>query len=419
MQDVAGPPLAEPRDVGSSSLQAGGDQDPPRRRVPTVVEADVEPVRSPSGAASVTVPVDELAAVARDLLAAGGQQFRGRQAVAGEEAGMWAAGALRGSPASTTATGGRRGRGPGLRTGRRRPADDHDVVLTHAPRFDAWRGLVDLRTLLFPGIGVEMSTVDDADRRRPSPPPSTWSARGCGSSVRSGAHADRLAAQHRDLEEHAVAAGERAAAAEPRAAAPAGAGLPRAARRPGRRARGGRPAHPAQAGQRQRPHGAPADPAPGRRPGLEDRHPDQQGHAPSRAPTTGTSGSTCCPAGCGSSSATRTRCSAPARPPSSTPRCRTGSAARRRAGRGPQHLRAPRRADARAAVIIEILLLALASAVRRRASQPRLRSCRTSHAGASCWPMSWAGWRLAVASACCSSARSTAFVRPKRRSDAS
>lgn len=49
--------------------------------------------------------------------------------------------------------------------------------------------------------------------------------------------------------------------------------------------------------------------------------------SPSRAPTTGMSGSTCCPAACDSFSETRTGCSGPARSPSSTPRCRTGSAA--------------------------------------------------------------------------------------------
>ena len=48
---------------------------------------------------------------------------------------------------------------------------------------------------------------------------------------------------------------------------------------------------------------------------------------PEPEPTTATNGSTSCPATCDSSSATGTGSSAPAKSPSSTPRCRTGSAA--------------------------------------------------------------------------------------------
>ena len=117
---------------------------------------------------------------------------------------------------------------------------------------------------------------------------------------------DRRRRAHRHLEEHAVAAGERPAAAEPGAAAAAGPGLPGAAGRPGGRARGRRPADPAQAAPGQRAHRAAADPASGRRPGVEDRDPREPVDTRSRAPTTATSGSTCWPAGCGSSWATRT-----------------------------------------------------------------------------------------------------------------
>ncbi len=112
-----------------------------------------------------------------------------------------------------------------------------------------------------------------------------------------------VAERDRHLQEHPVAARERAAPAEPGAAAPAGPGLPGAAGRPRRGTRGGRPADPAQASARERPHGPAADPSPGRRPGLEDRHPAPARRHRNRAPTTATSGSTCSPAGCAWSSA--------------------------------------------------------------------------------------------------------------------
>ena len=74
---------------------------------------------------------------------------------------MWVAGALRGAPASTTRTLRRaRDEDQGCGQAGGASADDHDVVLTHAPRLEP-RGRFRLRTLLFVGNGSQMSLVED------------------------------------------------------------------------------------------------------------------------------------------------------------------------------------------------------------------------------------------------------------------
>ena len=76
VQDVAGPPLAQARDVRQLVAQAGRDQQPPGRDPLPVREQDPEPapaVRHELGDGAG----DDLAAVARHLVPAGGQQLGG------------------------------------------------------------------------------------------------------------------------------------------------------------------------------------------------------------------------------------------------------------------------------------------------------------------------------------------------------
>ena len=85
MQDIAGPPVAEAGDVGQLVAQAGRDQQSPRRDPPPVGEKGPEP----AGAVGHQVgddAVDDVAAVAADLVASRGQQLGGWHAVAGEVA---------------------------------------------------------------------------------------------------------------------------------------------------------------------------------------------------------------------------------------------------------------------------------------------------------------------------------------------
>ena len=102
VQHVTGPPLAQALDVGELVVQPGGDQHPPggdpghRRAAPGT--------RPPSRAEIVDGAVTICAAVARTSSrpaassSAGGRPSRDRKPC------MWAAGALRGRPASTTRT---------------------------------------------------------------------------------------------------------------------------------------------------------------------------------------------------------------------------------------------------------------------------------------------------------------------------
>ena len=181
------------------------------------------------------------------------------------------AGALRGSPASTTAT---RRRARARTRAADRPAAPPPITTTsYSFMARSVRLLVLVLTTMvaIPGNrawnGLHVRPRRDRGCPRPRGPAAQGHPQGAGR------HADRPGRAHGHLQEHAVAARERAAAAQPGAVAAAGAGLPRAARRPGGRAGGRRPADPPQAPQGQRPDGASAHPAAQRRPGLEDRDP--------------------------------------------------------------------------------------------------------------------------------------------------
>ena len=136
VQDVAGPPVAEPGDVRQLVAQPGRDQQPPRRDPLTVGEEDPEP------AAAVGHEVgdgagDDLAAVPRDLVPAGGEQLGGWQAVAGEVAvhvGGRGVARLARVDHEDLAAGAGEDQGCGQAGGA--SADDGYVVMTHAPRLE-------------------------------------------------------------------------------------------------------------------------------------------------------------------------------------------------------------------------------------------------------------------------------------------
>ena len=78
VQDVAGPPVGQPRDVGR---QSGLDEETRRGEVPRVVEVDAGTGALPGGRPRGG-PSEELAAVALDLLPPEHQKFLGWEAVA-------------------------------------------------------------------------------------------------------------------------------------------------------------------------------------------------------------------------------------------------------------------------------------------------------------------------------------------------
>ena len=207
-------------------------------------------------------------------------------------------------------------------------ADDGDVVLAFMS--SACRAAGDLGTLPFSGKGSQMSGWTRQGRVRGSTP-------AIAAALEVGARLKRLRTQRR-LTLTGVAAttgiskstlsrletGQRRPTLELLLALPR---LPGAVGCPGRGAGGGRPPCPSQAGAGEGSDGAAADPATGRHAGLEDRHPCQQGDAGAacarrlrvdlrpvraRAARAGRGGPGCWRRG---------------RSPSSTPRCRTGSAA--------------------------------------------------------------------------------------------
>ena len=151
VQDVAGPPIAEPGDVGQLVAQAGGDQESPRRDPLPVLEQDPEPAR-PSGTSSVTVPATISPPYAVTSSPAGREQLGGREAVAGEVAvhvGGRRVARLAGVDHQDLAAGPGEDQGCGQAGGA--AADDHYVVLFMT---QGWRRGGRRRTLLFPGIGV-------------------------------------------------------------------------------------------------------------------------------------------------------------------------------------------------------------------------------------------------------------------------
>ncbi len=349
VEQVAAPALADAGDVGDVVAEAGGDQDAPGAQDRPVVERDLEATAvlglQASGAMAVTVPATSStpypATSARPAArsSAGGRPSEPRNPC------MWAAGALRGWPASTTATR-RRARaedqGGGQAGGA--AADDHDVVRRLMSCHERQRGLrsrIDNACCCFresrgqwavcttPANAGMVSRRDGRTaRRRPSRRPWTWSAPGCGGCASSaGLTLTEAAAAHGHLEEHAVAARERAAQARAwscscRSRRPTGSRstTSSAHRRSATRASGS-----SRAGQR--PHRAPADAA---------RAASRRGRSSSRAPQS--SPNAAHPRRVRVAlRAVRADAARPRRPgprprrrvrrPSSTPRCRTGSAA--------------------------------------------------------------------------------------------
>ena len=241
---------------------------------------------------------------------------------------MCAAGALRGVPASTTSD--RRG-GPGTApappTGRRPAADDHYVVLAHVAEAAPARARRRQQSLPFPGIARCNGSVDDARRDR---------AR---RSTRSGPRLKRLRAAARRHADRArrrrpasprarcrgwrPASGARAWSCCCRSRRPTACRWTTSSARPRSATRGS-------GSSRSRSTAAPSLPLTRQPGGVQAWKiviPRRSSRARAEARTRATSGCTSSPAGCGWSSATTTWCSAPARWPSSTPGCRTGSAA--------------------------------------------------------------------------------------------
>ena len=137
VQQVAAPALADAGDVGQLVAQAGGDQHAPGAQVRPPCEGDLE--RASRGGAGRRPQRDagdgaghQVAAVAGDLGAAGGQQLGGRQAVASQEAvhvGGRGVARLPGIDHGDLPPGPGQDQGGGQAGGA--AADDHDVVLVH------------------------------------------------------------------------------------------------------------------------------------------------------------------------------------------------------------------------------------------------------------------------------------------------
>ena len=163
--------------------------------------------------------------------------------------------------------------------------------------------------LPFPGIRGQMSTVPDTSDDAIAAALEQVGPRLRQLRVRRGLTLTGVADVDRDLQEHALPPRDRRAPTDAGAVAGPVARLRRAARRSRGCARAGRPADPAQARTGEGQDGDPADPGAGGTTGLEDRHPDRQGHPGAAVPRRDTSGSTCCRAMSGSSSASRTPCS--------------------------------------------------------------------------------------------------------------
>ena len=202
------------------------------RRGPTRRRAGPRSPSRPQRVAAATLPsmsvppYDVTSSRPRARRSCGGRPSRERKPC------MCAAGALRGAPASTTATV-RRARA--RTSAAERPAAPPPITTTSY--------LVHALTVL-PACGSDNKGCcfrETGGRMR------SWTRRGDGVSARPGrsaaqaapvaarCHADRARGGDRHLEEHAVAAGDRPAPPEPGAAPPARPGLPGGAGRPGRR----------------------------------------------------------------------------------------------------------------------------------------------------------------------------------------
>jgi hypothetical protein len=137
VQDVAGPPVAEPGDVGQLVRQAGREHQSPCRDAPPVGEEGPEPVCA-VGQQIGDDAVDDFPAVSADLVTACGQQLGGWHAVAGEVAVhvgggcvAWLTGIDHQDPAASPG----QDQGGGQASGA--SANDYYVVSLHVSRLEA------------------------------------------------------------------------------------------------------------------------------------------------------------------------------------------------------------------------------------------------------------------------------------------
>jgi hypothetical protein len=153
VQDVAGPAVGQPWDVGQFVAESGGDQQPPRRDPLAVAE------EHPEAAAAVGHQVrdgvdDDVTAVPLDFIPARGEELGGRKSVASEIA-MHVCGRgvarLTGIDDEDLAPGARENQGRGQAGGA--ATDDHHVVSVHVPRLAA-SGLFTYERCCFREMGV-------------------------------------------------------------------------------------------------------------------------------------------------------------------------------------------------------------------------------------------------------------------------
>jgi len=135
VQNISGPPLAQPGDIRQLITEAGGDQHSPSGDPMATSEQSGEPVAGETNVGDRAV--DDLPAVPVHLVASGGQQFGGRHAVTGEvtvQVSGWGVARAPGVHHQDFPVGPRQHQGPGQAGGT--PSDDYYVVLTHAPRLE-------------------------------------------------------------------------------------------------------------------------------------------------------------------------------------------------------------------------------------------------------------------------------------------
>jgi hypothetical protein len=136
VQHVACPPLGQAGDGRQLVAQPGGDQQTPGRDLLPAVEKDPEP--GPAVGHQIGDDAgDDLAAVAGDLVPAGGKELGGGHAVAGQVAVHVRSGGvawLAGIDHEDLAAGS--GQDQGCGQAGRASADDHYVVSVHRPRLE-------------------------------------------------------------------------------------------------------------------------------------------------------------------------------------------------------------------------------------------------------------------------------------------
>ena len=212
VQHVAGPPLAQARNVGQLVAQAGGDQQPPRRDRVAVGEQDLEPVVAARGRRSADGAGDDGRRRSRCTSSRPGrQQVGGRQPVAGQEPVHVRGGRVArcaGVHHEDPAAGAGQDQGCGQAGGS--AADDHDVVCVHARQAVRRTGPAGNERCCFRESGVEWARWRT---RRPAIAAALDQVGPRLKQLRAAAWGDpdRAGGGDRHLQEHAVAAGDRAA----------------------------------------------------------------------------------------------------------------------------------------------------------------------------------------------------------------